>query len=372
MEEIFFVCNALKLHVITINKSVHAYFVKNGISSTIISKKPTQFKTEFTNIRPSAVLLDNDHLSGRGQWVAKKYPSYLICDLNIISEDKYIKRKDAGFVGSRLWKVLHRIAGITCQLYEAEIDMHDCSIKTFFRIIRDRILLGYKSTKALPGWYCDKVIVQNSESEKIYIENNFPKDRLFNIGSPYEDYYLELCNSTKVIAPDIDVLFFSQPIYLGKFDSWMDEVSDLVNDCYSNSLKLVIKLHPRDIIEKYEPFKDRCEIVISDGASHTIVNLIQRARLIVVKSSTVIIQSLLCKKPIAYINYRNVIPFTNMKKTFLKRMVLTPKNNIQLINDTISLDYDFIMKHQTEMLGKIARFDNGSISRLSEILAEDS
>ncbi len=371
INEILFVCKSLKLPVITTNKKAHEYYLSKGISSTLINRSPKQFKATIKDIGPDMVLLNNDHVSSHGNWIARNYATYVIFDLTINTRERYIARKDVGFIGSGLCKVMHRIAGITCRFFDKEIDMHDCSIKTYLRLIRDKLLLGYKPQTALPGWYCDKVIVQNDDIRRVYLENNFSEEKVLNIGNPFEDYYSELCNNDKNIEPDIDVLFFSQPYYLRGFDSWLDEIGGLVDDCFKNSLKLVIKLHPRDLIEKYEPFKDRCTINCSDGDAHNIVNLIQRSRLIVIKYSTVIIQSLLCKKPIAYINYRGVKPYIDSKGDFLESMVLSENNNIKSVFDTISNDDGPVMKHQEKRLKKIARFDNGSISRLSSLLAGD-
>ncbi len=371
IDEIFYVCRSLNIQLLTTKKSIHEHALRSGLNSTIINKEPIRFKAEITKIRPGAVLLNNDQLSARGQWIAKKYTSYLIDDLTINTRERYIARKNAGFIGSRFCKVMHRIGGITCLLYDEEIDMHDCSIKTYFRLMRDRLFLGYKAYTALPGWFCNKVIVQNNEIRQLYLENNFPEENILDIGNPYENYYSDLCNNAKNIEPDIDVLFFSQPYYLRGFDNWLDEIGGLVDDCFKNGLKLVIKLHPRDLIEKYEPFKDRSTINYSEGDANNIVNLIQRSRLIVLKYSTVIIQSLLCKKPVAYINYRGVKPYIDSKGDFLESMVLSENNNIKSVFDTISNDDGPVMKHQEKRLEKIARFDNGSISRLSSLLAGD-
>ena len=266
---------------------------------------------------------------------------------------------------------MHKVGGFSGLLYNVDINLHNCSIKIFLRLLRDRLFLNYKPHTALPGWYCNKVIVQSDEIKKLYLENDFSKEKVINIGVHSEDYYLEKCTNHNNIEPSIDVLLFSQPFYLRGFDSWIDEVGDLVNDCYNNGLNLVIKLHPGDIVEKYDKFKNKCEIIFSDGSSTTIIDLIQRSKLVVIKHSTVIIQSLLCKKPIAFINYRNMKPYVDNRQNFLDIMILNQENNIKSIYDNIHLAHDLIMTHQEEKLRKIARFDHGSISRFANLLKED-
>jgi len=375
LDEILHVCKSLKLQILTTKKYVHEYSVNKGVSSTLISNKPKLFKNDMRNIAPCAVILDNDSTSARGQWIARNYTSYLISELEISTRARYIARSKAGFIGNKFFKVMHRLAGITCLLYDVEINMHDFSIKSYLRLIRDRFYLDYKPHTALPGWYSNKIIVQNNEMKKLYIENNFSKDRVINIGHPHEDYYSELCKNTNNIETDIDVLLFSQPFYLRGFDDWIYEVGDLVDDCYNNGLNLVIKMHPGDDIKKYSPFKNKCTLDTSDGSLPGIINLIQRSRLIVIKHSSVIIQSLLCKKPIAFINYRNVLPFLDGEIDFLNSMILRREGDIKSIFDGISMDMDMeietVMKFQDKKLSKIARFDAKSISRLSILLSDD-
>ncbi len=370
-DEILYICKSLKLQILTTKKDVHENSKIEGIGSTLISNRPGQFKNEIKKIAPHAVILDNDSTSARGQWIARNFRAYLISELNVNARDRYIARKRAGFIGNKFFEVIHKLAGMTGLLYKVDIDIHDFSIKTFLRLIRDRFCFDYKPHTALSGWYCNKIIVQNDEIEKLYNENDFSKDKVVNIGSPHEDYLSELCKSTNNIAPDIDVLLFSQPFYLRGFDDWIYEVGDLVDDCYNNGLKLVIKLHPRDDIKKYNLFKNKCTLNFSDGSSQGIVNLIQRSRLIVIKHSTVMIQSLLCKKPIAFINYRNVLPFLDGEIDFLNNMILRKEGDIKSIFEASPLEVERVMKFQEEKLSKIARFDTKSISRLSTLLSDD-
>tara|TARA_B110001450_G_scaffold256377_1_gene286627 strand:- start:2027 stop:3184 length:1158 start_codon:yes stop_codon:yes gene_type:complete len=370
VEEVLFVCKSLKLHILTTRRYVHENCVNRGASSTLISNQPRRFKKEIRNIAPSAVILDNDSTSARGQWIARNYTSYLISELDISTRARYIAKSKAGFTGNKFFKFMHQLAGVTCLLYDVETDMHDFSIKTYLRLIRDRFYLNYKPHTALPGWYCNKIIVQNDEIKKLYNENNFSKDRVINIGNPHEDYYSELCKNTNNIATDIDVLLFSQPFYLKGFDDWIYEVGDLVDDCYNSGLKLVIKMHPRDDIKKYSSFKNKCTLNSSDGSLPGIVNLIQRSRLIVIKNSTVMIQSLLCKKPIAFINYRNVLPYLE-EIDFLDSMIISREGDIKSIFDATSIPIETVMEFQDIKLSRIARFDTKSISRLSILLSDD-
>ena len=371
VEETVYVCKSLQLHILTTKKHVHEYSVNKGVSSTLISNKPRQFKNDIRNIAPCAVILDNDSTSAKGQWIARNYTSYLIAALEINTRARWKARSRVGFIGNKFFKIMHRLAGITCLLYDVEINMHDFSIKTYLRLIRDRFYFGYKPHTAFSGWYCNKIIVPNDEIKKLYIENNFSKDKVINIGSPHEDYYSELCKNTNNITTDIDVLLFSQPFYLRGFDDWIFEVGDHVDDCYNNGLNLVIKLHPGDDINKYSIFKNKCTVVSLDGSSPGIVNLIQRSRLIVIKHSTVMIQSLLCKKPIAFINYRNVLPFLEGEIDFLNSMILRREGDIKSIFDASSIPIETVMEFQDMKLRKIARFDAKSISRLSNLLSDD-
>ena len=370
-DEVLYVCKALKLHILTTKKYVYEYAVNEGVGSTLISDQPRRFKKEIRNIAPRAVILANDSTSARGQWIAKNYTSYLISELQINTRARYIARKKAGFIGNKFFKIMHRLIGVTGLLYDVDIDMHDFSIRTYLRLIRDRLYFDYKPHTSLPGWYCNKVIVQNDEMGKLYVENNFPKNKVINSGNPFEDYYSDLCKETDKITTDIDVLLFSQPFYLRGFDDWIYEVGDLVDDCYNNGLKLVIKLHPRDDIKKYSLFKNKCTIDSSNGSSPGIVNLIQRSRLIAIKHSTVMIQSLLCKKPIAFINYRNVLPFLDGEIDFSDSMVLSREGNVKSIFDATSMEMETVMEFQDIKLSKIARFDTKSISRLSKLLSDD-
>jgi hypothetical protein len=371
IDEVTYLCKSLKLHILTNKKEIHENAVNQGLSSTLISNEPRRFKKEIRNISPSVVFIDNDSTSPRGQWIAKYFISYLISELTINSRARYIARKNAGFIGNVFAKFMHRLAGVTGLLYGADIDIHDFSIKTYLRLIRDIFFFGYKPHTALPGWYCNKIIVQNDEIQNLYLENDFSEDRVINIGNPYEDYYLELCKNSNNTKTDIDVLLFSQPFYLRGFDDWISEVGDLVDECHANGLKLVIKLHPRDEINKYRVFDKKCTLDYSDGSSPGIVNLIKRSKLIVMKHSTVMIQSLLSKKPIAFINYRNVLPFLDGTIDFMDIMVLSRKGSVKAIFDATSEELEAVLESQDIKLRGIARFDTESTSRLKTILSDD-
>ena len=80
------------------------------------------------------------------------------------------------------------------------------------------------------------------------------------------------------------------------------------------------------------------------------------------------IQSLLCKKPIAFINYRNVLPFLDEKIDFLDSMILRRKGDVKSIFDASPIEIETVIKFQDTKLSKIARFDGKSISRFSSLL----
>ena len=102
-------------------------------------------------------------------------------------------------------------------------------------------------------------------------------------------------------------------------------MADLVDDCYKNGLKLVIKIHPRDELERYHRFSSKCQLNASGGDTAQNFELIRRSKLVVTKHSTVSILALLAKKPIAFINYRNVLPFLNENIDFPESMILKNK-----------------------------------------------
>ena len=193
---------------------MHRLILSHGDASTLIAKSPNQFKKQITEINPELVLLQNDSTSPRGQWVIKNYRSCLISELTVNTRQRYVARKNAGFIGSRFLKLVHRLAGFTAILYKVHIDIHDPSLKTLIRLLRDKLCFSYEPKSALPGWYCNYVIVQNEDIRQLYIENAFDENKILNIGTPYEDYYKFLSQQRPIGDEDIDVLLFSQPFYL--------------------------------------------------------------------------------------------------------------------------------------------------------------
>lgn len=368
IKEIFSVCKSLGINILTTDKDTHQHFLNRGVLSKYLNKSPKLFKKMIIDINPKLIILNNDNISSRQHWIAKNFKTLLIFEFQIDTRHRFKIRKSFGFIGSKTAKFLHKLLGITGLLYGNQIDIHDTSLKTYIRLIRDRLFFDYRPISALPGWHCDKVIVQNEEIRKLCLENNFLKKKLINIGSPYEDYYLKICKMKKNIKQDIDILLFSQPFYLRGFDEWLKEVEELVEDCHKNKFKLTIKLHPRDDPDRYSSFKSKCQIIYSDGSPDTIVNLIQRSYAIVLKHSTVMILSLLCNRPIIFINYKGVSPFLDNKIDFLPSMVLSKKNDIKSIRDNIYKNYELIMEHQKNKLKKIGKFDNNSLSRFSDLI----
>ena len=83
------------------------------------------------------------------------------------------------------------------------------------------------------------------------------------------------------------------------------------------------------------------------------------------------IQSLLCKKPIAFINYRNVLPFLDGEIDFLSSMILSRQGDVKSISDATAVEIETVMEFQDMKLSKIARFDTKSISRLSTLLSDE-
>ena len=79
----------------------------------------------------------------------------------------------------------------------------------------------------------------------------------------------------------------------------------------------------------------------------------------------------MCKKPIAFINYRNVLPFLDEKIDFLDSMILRREGDVKSIFDASPIEIETVMKFQDSKLGKIAKFDGKSISRLSTLLNDD-
>ena len=69
IDEILFLCKKLNLHIITTNEAVHECSINSGVKSTAINKEPYKFKSEIRRLKPSAVILNNDHLSAHGQWI---------------------------------------------------------------------------------------------------------------------------------------------------------------------------------------------------------------------------------------------------------------------------------------------------------------
>ena len=135
IDEILYVCKSLKLQILTTKKYVHEYSVNKGVSSTLISNKPKLFKNDMRNIAPCAVILDNDSTSARGQWIARNYTSYLISELEISTRARYIAKAKVGFTGNKFFKFMHRLAGITCLLYDVEICLYSltcvCILRSF-------------------------------------------------------------------------------------------------------------------------------------------------------------------------------------------------------------------------------------------------
>ena len=84
-----------------------------------------------------------------------------------------------------------------------------------------------------------------------------------------------------------------------------------------------------------------------------------------------LIYALLCKKPLAFLDYRNVRPFLDGEIDFLDSMILRREGDVKSIFEIASMELETVMVFQHKKLNKIARFDSKSISRLSTLLFDD-
>lgn len=146
--------------------------------------------------------------------------------------------------------------------------------------------------------FCDYFVFTSKTLRDSYIEK-YPdaEDKVLFLGNFYEPISQETIDLSNLSQPN-KVVYFTQP--LTDEDIEQDIIESLCRLAEKVGYKLMIKLHPRDPVEKVTNFKGRCEIV---GPTQEFEQYMKGVDLAVLKTSSIAAKIVLSGTPIIYCLY---------------------------------------------------------------------
>jgi len=342
INQVVYLCNKLNIVPLVKDDSIFNALNRLGIKSVKVSSNYILFCFQVKKLDARLIILLSDALSPYAQWLQRKYKTIVLNDVAFDKNSDYYQNvSHEKSMCSSFIKLLFYIFNLQGTIYGRKVDMLPCRLNDVIRYVFYKIFYGFRfKTFSLPGYYSDIVLLPSEEIRGVYIENGFDPAKLKVINSPYVAYLSNFVESHISVKKDIDVLLFSQPLYYyARGVRWLEEVNNLVIDCSNNGKKLVILLHPRDDPAKYDIFADRCDIHSDENFRSDIENLgyIARSKMVVVKSSTTRLLSIMLKTPVLYINYWNIESSTpNLKESYHPDMLLESLGDIGVAFECIN------------------------------------
>lgn len=378
IDEIVFLCRSLGVMPLSYRDRITSLLENEGLAVRHVSRKAQKYKSEIKKLGSKCVLLFSDTSSAYANYLARNSYSIVIFSKSLTSVNKSYYHSLASYTVSCgcLMNRLHQMFGFTEKLYGIEIHgILNCGAYDFLRHLYYKIIFGFRTGYAdLPGLYAQKVMVPTQEIKGIYLEHGFSDKNIIVTGSFYEDLYTGLYkkNITEYESNEIDVLFFSQPMYmyLGSKENWIAEVEALVDDCDSEGLNLTILLHPRDDYHYYQHLEGKAKLVSGRRLLGENIQYVLKSKLVVIKSSTTHLIPLVCNVPVAYLNYKGIFPLCDMTKSFSHGMILTKDNMLNNVFESVLTRTGKIVKKQREYLKTIGIFDDQSTKRIRELILD--
>ena len=375
-DEIVFLCRSLGIIPLSYKDHITLILENEGLEVRQISRKAQKYKSEIKKLGSKCVLLFSDTSSAYANYLARNSYSIVLFSRSLTSSNKSYynslasKTSDCGCIINRL----HQMFGFTEKLYGNEIFGYlTCRAYDFLKHVYYKIMFGFRTGYAgLPGLYARKVIVPTQEIKDIYLDHSFNDNNVIVTGSFFEDLYSESYKkyNTQYKSNEIDVLFFSQPMYIRSKENWIAEVEALVDDCYSQGLNITILLHPRDDYHYYQHLEGKAKLVSGRRSLSENIQFALKSKLVVIKSSTTHLIPLVCNVPVAYLNYKGILPFCDVMDSFSHNMILMKDNMLNHVFKSLSKDSEKIVKKQREYLKTIGIFDGNSTKRIREFISD--
>ncbi|MDA9244097.1 alpha-2,8-polysialyltransferase family protein [Amylibacter sp.] len=377
IDEITFLCRSLGITPLSYKDHITSLLENEGLAVRQISRKAQKYKSEIKKLDSKCVLLFSDTSSAYANYLARNSYSIVIFSRSLTSSNKSYynflasNTSNCGCIITRL----HQMFGFTEKLYGNEIFGYlNCGAYDFLKHVYYKIMFGFRNGYAgLPGLYARKVIVPTQEIKDIYLDHSFNDNNVIVTGSFFEDLYSESYKkyNTQYKSNEIDVLFFSQPMYIRSKENWIAEVEALVDDCYSQGLNITILLHPRDDYHYYQHLEGKAKLVSGKRSLSENTQFVLKSKLVVIKSSTTHLIPLVCNVPVAYLNYKCISPFCDIEKSFSHGMILSNDNMLNNVFESVSAHRGKIVKKQREYLKKIGIFDDNSTKRIRELISDN-
>lgn len=377
IDEIVFLCRSLGVTPLSYQGHITLLLESEGVVVRHVSKRAQKYKTEIKKLNAKCVILFSDTSSAYANYLARNSYSIVIFDGSLTSSNKsyYDNLEHLAQSCGCLMDRLHRMFGFSEKIYGVEVvGILNCGAYEFFKHIYYKIVFGFRTGYAdLPGLYAQKVITPTQEIKGIYLEHGFSEKNIFVTGSFLGDLYTGMYKKyvTENESNEIDVLFFSQPLYMYKQskENWIAEVEALVEDCNSEGLNLTILLHPRDEYHYYHHLEGKAKLVLGKRSLSENIEYVVKSKLVIIKSSTTYLIPLVCNVPVAYLNYKGVYPLCDIIKSFSHGMILTKDNMLNKVFESVSTRCGKIVKKQREYLKKIGICDDNSTKGIREIIS---
>ena len=165
----------------------------------------------------------------------------------------------------------------------------------------------------------NKVILWLKSDVNYYLQNKFSEERILPLGLPRFDKIREE-NITKEnnlsllfnINNQVKKICFAFPLHaynqdIRYYKTYMDEINNVALHLQGRKIKVFIRAHPNDDIEKFQKYlaKGLTSEILIPHTSFPLVQLLKQMDIFIADFSTSIIESMLCSIPTLVINFDN-------------------------------------------------------------------
>ena len=212
-----------------------------------------------------------------------------------------------------------------------------------------------------PDIFPDYIIVPNNFAKEEMIKDGVRAEIIFPLGNPHFEQ-IKL-NAPKCSEKYTDTILFCSEPYIEDYGAGKEKIaaSDIYNFCKKNSLKLIIKLHPKEDVSKYKEFEGINVKILKEAA---LTELMQKCALTISMTSMVLIEGAILHLPIlsyqpSETNPDNFILTKQKVLPFINNYIDLCKYLTDIVLNRQPLEYNFDINFDAKE--KIANFIRGEI-----------
>lgn len=208
-----------------------------------------------------------------------------------------------------------------------------------------------------PDIFPNYIIVMDEFAKKEAINDGIPEGIILPLGNPHFETIKH--KATTPFNPDPSLIVFASEPYIEDYGTGLEKIAakDIIDFCSKNGKNVIIKLHPKESVEKYKEF-ERENVVLNKETPLT--EIMKKASLTISMTSMALIEGAILGLPILsyqpqsispdklILTKNGVLPFITNKEElckYLNTIVLNKKP----LDYNFNIDFDAI-KRITEFL----------------------